>query len=51
MRALTIVELERESGVARRTIYYYVRIGLLPAAQKASPSRALYTEGHLALLR
>ena len=50
MRALTIAELERESGVARRTIYYYVRIGLLPAAQKASPSRALYTEEHLALL-
>ena len=50
MRALTIVELERESGVARRTVYYYVRIGLLPPAQKASPSRALYTEEHLALL-
>lgn len=51
MRALTIAELERESAVPRRTIYYYVRIGLLPAAQKASPSRALYTEEHLALLR
>ena len=51
MRALTIAELERESGVPRRTIYYYVRIGLLPAAQKASPSRALYTDEHLALLR
>ena len=50
MRALTIGELERESGVARSTIYYYVRIGLLPAAQKASPSRALYTEAHLTLL-
>ena len=35
----------------RRTIYYYVRIGLLPAAQKASLSRALYTEEHLALLQ
>jgi AcrR family transcriptional regulator len=51
VRALTIVELERESGVPRRTIYYYVRIGLLPAAQKSSPSRALYTDEHLALLR
>ena len=51
VRALTITELERESGVPRRSIYYYVRIGLLPAAQKASPSRALYTEAHLALLR
>ena len=51
MRALTIAELERESGVPRQTVYYYVRIGLLPAAQKSSPSRALYTEDHLALLR
>lgn len=51
MRALTIGELERESGIARQTIYYYVRTGLLPPAQKASPSRALYTEDHLSLLR
>ena len=51
MRALTISELERESGVPRRTIYYYVRLGLLPEAQKASPTRALYTEDHFALLR
>ncbi len=51
MRALTIGELERESGVRRRTIYYYVHHGLLPEAQKSSPSRALYTEAHLALLR
>ena len=51
VRALTISELERESGVPRRTIYYYVRLGLLPEAQKASPTRALYTEDHLALLR
>jgi AcrR family transcriptional regulator len=51
MRALTIAELERESGVRRRTVYYYVRIGLLPPAQKASPSRALYTDEHLELLR
>ena len=51
MRALTIGELERESGITRQTIYYYVRTGLLPPAQKASPSRALYTEDHLSLLR
>ncbi len=51
MRALTISELERESGVPRRTIYYYVRLGLLPEAQKASRTRALYTEDHLALVR
>lgn len=51
MRALTIGDLERESGVRRRTIYYYVHHGLLPEAQKASRSRALYTEQHLLLLR
>jgi AcrR family transcriptional regulator len=51
VRALTIGELERESGVPRQTIYYYVRTGLLPPAQKASPSRALYMDDHLALLR
>jgi AcrR family transcriptional regulator len=51
VRALTIGELEAESGVPRQTIYYYVRTGLLPPAQKASRSRGLYTEDHLALLR
>jgi AcrR family transcriptional regulator len=50
VRALTISELEGESGVPRRTIYYYVRLGLLPEAQKASQTRALYTEDHLVLL-
>lgn len=50
MRALTIGELERESGVPRRTIYYCVRIGMLPPAQKASPSRALHTDENLAML-
>jgi AcrR family transcriptional regulator len=48
---LTISELERDSGVPRRTIYYYVRIGLLPPAQKSSPSRALYTDEHVGILR
>jgi AcrR family transcriptional regulator len=51
VRALTIGELEQESGVPRQTIYYYVRTGLLPPAQKSSPSRALYSEDHLVLLR
>jgi AcrR family transcriptional regulator len=51
VRGLTIAELERKSGVPRRTIYYYVRTGLLPPAQKASPSRALYTLQQLAILR
>lgn len=51
MRSLTITDLEQASGIPRSTIYYYVREGLLPAAQKAAASRALYTERHLLLLR
>ena len=50
MRALTIGELESESGTARSTIYYYVRAGLLPPAQKSSPTRAIYTDDHVELL-
>ncbi len=50
MRALTIGELETESGVSRSTIYYYVRAGLLPPAQKSSPTRAIYTDDHVVLL-
>jgi len=50
MRALTIGELETESRVSRSTIYYYVRAGLLPPAQKSSPTRALYTDDHVDLL-
>ena len=50
MRSLTITDLEQASGVPRSTIYYYVREGLLPPAQKAAASRAIYTDRHLALL-
>jgi AcrR family transcriptional regulator len=50
MRPLTIVELETESGVSRSTIYFYVRAGLLPPAQKSSPTRAIYTDDHIELL-
>ena len=50
MRALTIGDLEAESGTSRSTIYYYVRAGLLPPAQKSSPTRALYTDVHVELL-
>jgi AcrR family transcriptional regulator len=50
MQTLTIRELERSSGVPRSTIYYYVREGLLPTAQKAAASRAVYSETHLELL-
>jgi AcrR family transcriptional regulator len=50
MQSLTITDLEKASGVPRSTIYYYVREGLLPTAQKAAASRAVYSDQHLALL-
>ena len=49
-RGLTISQLEARSGVRRSIVYYYVHLGLLPPAQKASPTRALYTERHVTLL-
>jgi DNA-binding transcriptional MerR regulator len=51
MRALSISELESLSGVRREVIYFYVRRGLLPQAQKASATRAIYTDEHVDLLR
>ena len=51
MRALTIGELERVTGVPRSTVYFYVREGYLPPAQKAAASRGIYTEAHVELLR
>lgn len=50
MQTLTIRDLERASATPRSTIYYYVREGLLPAAQKAAASRAVYSATHLELL-
>ncbi len=50
MRPLSIKELEEASGVSRTTIYFYVREGLLPEAQKAAASRGVYSEAHLDLL-
>ena len=50
MRALTITELEAATSTPRSTIYFYVREGLLPAAQKAAASRALYSDVHVELL-
>jgi len=49
-RGLTISQLEARSGVRRSIVYYYVHLGLLPPAQKASPTRALYTDRHVTLL-
>ena len=50
MQGLTITELEKASGVPRSTVYFYVREGMLPTAQKAAASRAIYSEHHLELL-
>jgi len=51
VRALTITELETAADTPRSTIYYYVREGLLPAAQKAAASRAIYSDVHVELLK
>ena len=51
MRTFTISELEHESGLGRNTIYYYIGFGLLPPAQKASATRAVYEQAHLDLLQ
>ena len=51
MRSLTISELEEATGVPRSTIYFYVREGLLPTAQKAAASRAVYAESHVQILK
>ena len=50
IRPLTISELERATSTPRSTIYYYVREGLLPAAQKAAASRAVYSDVHVEAL-
>jgi AcrR family transcriptional regulator len=50
MTPLTISELERETGVGRNTIYFYIGDGLLPPAQKASATRAVYGRSHVELL-
>ncbi len=51
IRSLTISELERATSTPRSTIYYYVRDGLLPAAQKAAASRGVYSGVHVEILR
>jgi AcrR family transcriptional regulator len=50
IHTLSISELEEQTGFPRSTIYYYVRRGLVPCAQKAGRSWALYTDLHLELL-
>lgn len=47
---LTIHDLERETGLQRRTIHYYAHEGLLPSPDGSGPS-ATYREEHLLRLR
>ena len=51
MPSLTISELEQATSTPRSTIYFYVREGLLPEAQKAAASRAVYSGLHVEALR
>lgn len=43
---MTIHELIKKSGVNRRTIYYYIQLGLLPAP-KGKGKSFVYNEEHL----
>jgi DNA-binding transcriptional MerR regulator len=51
IQVYSIRDLERVTGVARTTIHYYLRQGLLPRPQKTAASRSLYTDEHVSLLR
>jgi DNA-binding transcriptional MerR regulator len=46
-----LAELSRRSGVARSTIKFYLREGLLPAGTPRGRNQALYDERHLERLR
>ena len=51
IQVYSIKELVQVTGVARTTIHFYLRQGLLPPAQKTAASRSLYTQEHVAILR
>ena len=40
-------DLVKKTGVARETIHFYVREGMLPQFEKTSPNQAVYTEEHV----
>jgi two-component sensor histidine kinase/DNA-binding transcriptional MerR regulator len=44
-------ELERQSGVGRETIRFYIREGLLPEPDRASRNSAFYSDDHVTRLR
>jgi len=49
-KALTTAMLERKTGVARSTIHFYIRQGLIPKPQKTEGGRLLYSQDHVDLL-
>jgi DNA-binding transcriptional MerR regulator len=44
-------ELERETGIGRETIRYYIREGLMPAPERPKRNVALYGAAHVARLK
>jgi AcrR family transcriptional regulator len=50
VQPLTISELEKATSTPRSTIYFYVREGLLPPAQRSGTSRAIYSDMHTEVL-
>jgi len=48
---MQIGELSRLSGVARHTIHYYIKKGILHPPKKTGQTRAWYDAGHLKQLR
>ena len=51
INTFTISALERETGVPRSTVHFYIGEGLLPRPAKTAASRSLYSESHVELLR
>ncbi len=47
---MTISELERETGVPRSVIHFYLREGLLPAPTRTPTNRTIYSDAHVTLL-
>jgi DNA-binding transcriptional MerR regulator len=50
-KSLRMAELSAQSGVARETIHFYLREGLLPKPRKGGRTVAYYGEEHLVRLR
>jgi DNA-binding transcriptional MerR regulator len=48
---MRMAELARRSGIARETIHYYLREGLLPPPERKGKTSAFYDDSHLERLR